>query len=47
MGLSDFMGFKFKFLKYLSSGDVLEIDDIIKVNGDYKNIIKSIKQEIK
>jgi len=47
LGLSEFMGFKFKFLKYLSSGDVLNIDDVTKVNSDYKEIIESIKQEIK
>lgn len=44
--LAEFMEFEFQFLKYLSSGDVETIDDVVKNNENYNYIIKEIKKEI-
>lgn len=45
-GLSEFMEFDFKFLKYLSSGDLETIDDVSKNYGNYENIIAEMKKQI-
>lgn len=45
-GLSEFMEFDFKFLKYLSSGDLETIDDVSKNYGNYENIIAEMKKRI-
>jgi multimeric flavodoxin WrbA len=45
-GISEFMGFSFMFLKYFSSGDVLEIDDVKKNNLGYGKAISEIKAKI-
>ena len=44
--LTEFMEFNFKFLGYLSSGIIEEIDDIEKNNANYKEIIEGIKNSI-
>ena len=44
--LTEFMEFNFKFLGYLSSGIIEEIDDIEKNNANYKEIIERIKNSI-
>lgn len=45
-GISEFMEFEFKFIKYLSSGDVESIDDISKCNKNYEKIVEEMKNII-
>ncbi len=45
-GLSEFMEFEFKFLRYLSSGDVETVDDIYENYENYEKIIEELKNEI-
>ena len=40
------MEFEFKFIKYLSSGDVESIDDISKCNKNYEKIVEEMKNII-
>lgn len=44
--LTEFMEFNFKFLGYISSGIIEEIDDIEKNNANYNDIIEKIKNSI-
>ena len=44
--LTEFMEFNFKFLGYISSGIIEEIDDIEKNNDNYNEIVESIKRKI-
>jgi multimeric flavodoxin WrbA len=46
-GISEWIPFKFKFLEYFSSGDILKIDDVKINNKNYEEIIKNIKYQIK
>lgn len=41
-GISEWLGFKFHFLKYFSSGDLNEIDDIKIENINYSEMINDI-----
>lgn len=45
-GISEFMGFEFRFLRNLSSGNILEVDDIRKNYKNYEDIIKNLKRKI-
>lgn len=45
-GISEFLGFESIFLRYLSSGDIENIDDVAKNYDNYKEIIKQIKEQI-
>ena len=44
--LTEFMEFNFRFLGYLSSGDIETLDDIQKNNANYDELIKEIKNSI-
>lgn len=46
MGLAEFMEFDFRFLRYLSSGDIDTIDDVMKNYKNYEEIIKEIRAQI-
>lgn len=46
-GISEWMDFKFEFLKYFSSGNPQEVDDVKKVNSGYENDIKIITEKLK
>lgn len=46
-GVSEFMNFEFQFLKYISSGDITEIDDAKLANSNYDEIIAEIKEILK
>lgn len=45
-GVSEWMNFEFEFLKYFSSGNPQEIDDVKKIEKDYMIDIKNIKEMI-
>ncbi len=44
--ISEFLGFKSVFLRYLTSGDIKSVDDITKTYNNYNEIIKELKVEI-
>lgn len=46
LGLSEFMEFEFRFVKYLSSGDIETIDDVSKQYKNYDKIIQEMKKQI-
>lgn len=44
--IGEFMGFRTVFLKNFSSGDVETVDNVVKENPNYKEIVKDLREKI-
>lgn len=45
-GIGEFLGFESIFLRYLSSGDIESIDDVVKNYNNYEEMIEKMKEQI-